>query len=167
MSEISLTGRGLSVIISCEYSLPHNWMTFASWYSIQKNLPDAQVGISCKRTDCAGDIFNWPTKCKVPYSQYSKEFKAPDNVKIITPDVMAVDTYKEEMLGPTNAKDGKNSTFVSYLEGCGDFVLTNWIHTSRSPFSMTGRFFSDNLTVNEYRILKLWEMCHGIYAVTT
>jgi hypothetical protein len=44
---VTSTGKGLNVLIRAEYSFSSNWMSFGSWYSVQKNLPDANVAIVC------------------------------------------------------------------------------------------------------------------------
>ena len=163
MSRISRTGKGLSVLISCEYTFHHNWMSFASWFSIYKNLPDAQVGVFCKRSDLSASLFYWPLRYKIPFIKYSNEFTIPVGSMVITPDVLAVGVYNEDAIGPVDVKNEENFTFVSYLEGCGEFVLNQWIDISRNPFNITGRLYSNNLSVNEYRVFKLWEKCHRFY----
>ncbi|RDJ35318.1 MAG: hypothetical protein DWQ19_10920 [Crenarchaeota archaeon] len=166
MSIISPTGKNLDIVISCDFLPHHNWMSFASWYSIYKNLPDAKVRILCKRTQFVSDFFKWTFKCKVPFIQYTDHYVFRENELKITPDVMAIDIYDKDALGPIDVRLEEKSTFITYLHGCGNFVLTEWIDTFRNPFGMTGRFFSNNLTVNEYRVLKLWEKCHKIYNAT-
>lgn len=44
---ISETGENLSILIVTEPEL--DWQTFATWYSVFKNLPDAPVSIVCQR----------------------------------------------------------------------------------------------------------------------
>ena len=46
-------------------------MTFASWYSIYRNLPDAEVCVLCAR-EIQGDRipFNWPYRCDIRYFQH-------------------------------------------------------------------------------------------------
>ena len=165
MSRISPTGKGLNIVISCEYTPLHDWMTFASWYSIYKNLPDAEVGVFCKRTNIVGNLFEWKSKTKIPFVHYSQEFQAPEGVLLIEPDVMAINTFDPATPEPVDVKIDGAATFVSYLNGCGSFVMSQWINTTRNPFGMASRFYSDNLNLNEYRVLKLWEKCHKIYGV--
>lgn len=167
MSRISPTGKGLNIVLLCEYTPSHDWMSFASWYSVYHNLPDAQLGIFCKRIGTRTQLFQWTFKCKVPFIQYSSEYVVPEGAMVITPDTMAVTTYDETALGPIDVKSDENSTFVSYLGGCGQFVLSEWINTSRNPFNITSRLYSNNLSVNEYRVFKLWDKCHKFYVATT
>jgi hypothetical protein len=76
---------------------------------------------------------------------------------------MAVSAYNEKMLGPETVKSDENFTFVSYLNGCGKFVLNEWINSIRNPFGSVDKLFSDDLKLNEYRILKMWEKCSKTY----
>ena len=48
--------KDLSIIIECECLFYHDWMAFASWYSIHKNISDAQILIKLKRTN---NLFKW------------------------------------------------------------------------------------------------------------
>ncbi len=157
------TGNGLNILISCEMVPHHDWMTFASWYSIHKNLPDAQVSISCLRKPISKKIFNWPVKCHVPFSQYSGEIKIPENTLVLTPDIMAVSYYDLDTMGPITAKSDENCTFVSYREGCGKFVCDEWINTLKNPFGISNLLYSEDLRLNEYRILKMWGKCYKTY----
>ena len=170
MPDITPTGKGLTVLISCNYDPHEDWMVFASWYSIFKNLPDAAIKIACLRANPFSEFFNWTTRCQVPFIQYSekdknvKELFQIEDALVIKPDVMAVWHYDAMAVGPASSKSDENSTFVSYLDGCGKFVLGEWINTMRkSPFSMTSKLYADDLTLNEYRILKLWEKCTITY----
>ena len=157
INEITPLGGGLKILINCNYDPTHDWMTFASWYSIAKNLPDAKVKILCSRTICKHQIFNWPSRCKVDFSFTKK----PEDAEYlsITPDVMAVGEYDKDHLGPINCKLLETSTLVSYKEGCGQ-VLPDF---KRCPFSETDRFFTENLTFNEYRIFKIWDKANTTY----
>ncbi len=165
---ITPTGKGLNVIIVCEYRPHHSWMSFGSWYSIFKNLPDAEVGIYCGRENLKENLFSWTNKCGVKIVQHSKDNKAnfSSNILQITSDMMAVSAYDATAIGPVSAKSDENFTFVSYLEGCGKFVLSEWIDRIRSPFGIVENLFSDDLKLNEYRILKLWEKCFRTYNAT-
>jgi hypothetical protein len=126
-------------------------------------LPDAKVKILCVRTDTRELLFTWAGKCNVPIQHVNKLDFEIENWFKITPDVMAVSTYDSDNLGPETAKSDKNFTFISYLDGCGKFVLSKWIDNMRSPFAVAGQLFSDDIKLNEYRILKLWEKCSRTY----
>ncbi len=171
----SITGKDLNILICCDYVRHHNWMTFSSWYSIFKNLPDAKVKIICKRTDIKETLFNWTRKCNVPFMQYSADdrlftevardlgiFEPNEEFMEILPNVMAVSHYNEFSLGPVDCQSDNNSTFVRYLK-CGKFVDYEWINTNKNPFGNTKKLFSDDLMLNEYRILKMWDKCHNTY----
>ena len=61
---IGETGKNLSVLIVTENG--KNWETFETWYSIFKNLPDAQVAIACQRTKSIPfQLFQWARRLKL------------------------------------------------------------------------------------------------------
>jgi hypothetical protein len=157
INKITPLGGGLKILIKCNYDISHDWMAFSSWYSIAKYLPDAQVRILCSRMICEHQIFNWPNRCKVEFSFTKKS--DDDDFFVIKPDVMAVGDYDDIHLGPINCKLSEASTFVSYAEGCGQFMPD----FKQCPFAETHRFFSENLTFNEYRILKIWDKANTTY----
>lgn len=60
---ITPTGEGLTVLITTDYTIPFNWMSFASWYSVMKTLPDAKVHILCARNKNEfHQLYLWPYK---------------------------------------------------------------------------------------------------------
>lgn len=46
----SVTGNGLTVLIASDYQYERDWMAFASWYSVHKMLPEADVFIALPAT---------------------------------------------------------------------------------------------------------------------
>ena len=64
------TGQGVAVVISCECTPHHNWMSFACWVSLNKNLPDAKVAVVATR-GLGGNFFLWTKGCKVPFCYHS------------------------------------------------------------------------------------------------
>ena len=78
---VTSTGKGLNVLIRSEYSFSSNWMSFGSWYSVQKNLPDANVAIVCERVLGYDDHRLWPAE--VEYNpENSGYFMWPDRVGV-------------------------------------------------------------------------------------
>jgi hypothetical protein len=69
--KISSTGNGLNILIVCDYVSHHDWMSFLSWYSFSKNLPDAQVGIVCNRQVMNLRLFVWPARVKVKFDLHT------------------------------------------------------------------------------------------------
>jgi hypothetical protein len=177
MSEISSTGDGLTILIACDQLDHHDWMSFVSWYSIYKNLPDAKVIIACKRGQCNYQFGGWTRRCNVEFFQHpddtdphesainKKIIFSQDVVQVISPDVMVLDRYIGEKI--VSSKSSELATFVSYLEGCGGFVLSEWIDKSEVPFGERAkRFIQKKITVNESRIIKLWERAYKAYTAT-
>ena len=78
---------------------------------------------------------------------------------------MAVDTYLGDKI--TSSKSNEQSTFVSYLDGVGNFVLAECINKNVLPFgAISRRFISSEMSVNESRIIKLWEKAEKLYKAT-
>lgn len=160
--EISPLGGGLKILINSDYTVSHNWMCFSSWYSINQNLPDAKVQINCKRNVCDYQIFNWPNRCGVDFS-FNKNYDENEWF-IITPETMAVSTLNVDAIGPIDCKSNELSTFVNFKNGCGFFDFNK--HNSQCPFSYTTKLYSEDLSLNEYRILKLWDKANMPYIST-
>ncbi len=63
-SKLDASGNGLSVLITTAYKHHFNWMAYASWYSVYKNLPNAKVTITCGRAPRIENYFyHWVYKC--------------------------------------------------------------------------------------------------------
>ena len=151
----------LAFTICCEYVPHHDWMSFASWYSFSKFLPDAKVMVAIKRTLPRRDLFHWPRKCSIPIKHYDGEL---DDAFCIAPSVMAVRDYDENLLGPVSTKEDILATFVNYSEGCGKFVTTKWINTMNAPFFRAIKMFiTEDITANELAVLRLWEKMYSLY----
>ena len=161
----------LKFTISCEYIPHHSWMSFASWYSLSKFFPDAEVSISIKRSIPTRDLFHWTDKCKVKRIFHSNIIKEDSEINfnkeiVLSPSIMAVRDYDENFIGPNSSKSETQSTFIDYSEGCGRFVLSRWInkYETKTPFlGATRQFGTDNLTVNEVAVLRLWEKMYSLH----
>ena len=148
----------------------------ASWYSIHRNLPDAIVEIQCIRRVPSQVLFDWVGKFEIPYrsltqsfvpegEQFIETYKLCQNHLWITPDVVAVNEFKEDALGPSDIKYNENTTFVKIGDSCGKFVLSSWIDSNRAPFAQaTSRFWTEDISVNETKVLKLWERISRFYS---
>jgi hypothetical protein len=165
-------GDNLSIIIACEHLLHHNWMSFASWYSISKKLPDAHVTIGLIRGCPKVELFSWPGRYGVQLIQHQKKVSPLDLLdssrkKIcISPSVMALRDYNENFLGPVEAKSQELTTFVDYFTGCGSFVMSEWINKLMSPFDGAVRAFAaSDMTANEIAVLKVWDRIASLHAV--
>jgi len=174
--EISSTGEGLDILMRCQASFLQNWMTFASWYSIQKNLPDANVVIACERSVQETEFFHWTGRCKVKFFQFQKDLSPisiASNRKLIRddkpleiePHVMAAREYDYLEVGPDDVRSNTSSTFIFYNEGCGKFVVSEWIDRLDNPFnSAIKRFGTSSMSINEIAVLKMWEQMNVIYS---
>ena len=151
--------KDLVIIIECEPSFHDNWMSFASWYSIQKKISDAQVLLT---TNFMGNFFGWANRCNVKIYRYQFKIERPI-IKRIKPSVMAVREFSDS-LDIVSSKTDIPGTFVDYRFGCGNFDLGAWTNSKKPPFDNALKNFSTiNLTINEYAILDTWEQCCSAY----
>lgn len=62
---ITETGKNLSVLIVTEPE--KDWQTFATWYSVFKNLPEARTAIFCQRNKQTPFVlYQWAKRLKIP-----------------------------------------------------------------------------------------------------
>lgn len=153
-------GKNLLVLIKCEYINHHDWMAFFTWYSINQNLPDAKVCVLCKRGYYADQpLFSWSYKCKVPFLQYKDVYHTEDiskDIKIIelTPEVVCIDVLKNDF-NIYQVKEEVDCTFVNYFNRCGNFIGPEWIIKNKNIFKNINECYSDNITLNENKVLNL------------
>lgn len=129
-------------------------MTFASWYSLRKWLPDCAVFIE---TNLDRPLFKWANRLGV------KVFKEARAQLQISPSVMILREFTGDIV-PASSKSDIQSAFIDYSYGCGNFVVDKWINSTGVPFYRAlKRFGTGSLTVNEMAILSMWERCGQIY----
>ena len=168
---IDYTGTNLGVIIECDFTILDHWMSFASWYSFYKTLPDAQVALACKRGINSYRLYNWAYRLGAKCFQYSQDYdenqliKNVEKLLILKPSIMAIRPCEEHtVFGPLSVKDFELSTLVDFSEGCGSFVVADWIDNVDGPFrSALTRFATNELTANELKVLRLWEQMTPIF----
>jgi hypothetical protein len=169
------TGDGLNIVCKTGYSFHDDWMTFACWYSILKSLPDAKFSIFCPSVDSHGLYFQWAPRCRVNFSTI-----LPTNTPllIVPPLAMAVRSLDQKCVDLLSeihfveldgrlcgdVKDDTFLPFVHYQNGCGKFVVSEWINKAECPFPWAERFMTHTATANEVRVLKLWKQLHPLYA---
>lgn len=68
---ITQTGKNLNVLICTDYSFIFNWMSFAAWYSVSKNLPDAKIAIVCSRNNINLQLYRWVNKIDAKFFLHS------------------------------------------------------------------------------------------------
>jgi hypothetical protein len=129
-------------------------MAFASWYSFRKALPDSSVAV---RVRLDRPIFRW-------VGRLSSFCRGPSEGDMVVPPTVAA---VREFLGDwsvSSVKSAAQTCLVDYSEGCGNFVVGDWINTNRHPFHKAKlRFGTSGMTVNELAVLRLWEGCEGLY----
>jgi hypothetical protein len=149
----------LAFIIECEANFCNNWMSFISWYSINKNISDAKVFIS---VPFMGKFFNWANNVGVKIFRNQFVIDRPI-IKVIKPSIMAVRTFSGN-LDICSSKTDISNCLVDYKYGCGKFELDKWSSMNYPPFNNAIKKFSDfNITINEFAILNIWEQACFAY----
>lgn len=206
--------NNFNVLIATEVG--KDWQTFGTWYSFYKNMPNANICISCMRNgQLPFMLYQWTKRLKIKtfhHNPFSEDPKANlikammiaksegfllENVLVVKPLVMCLEPFdlpeveqiiNEEALFFKNPKptdimnsyileDNKlelsketlchqaNSTenvepLISYSKGCG-----KWIDTLKGcPFSNAAGLVSDDITVNEKRIIELWQKMVSLFS---
>jgi hypothetical protein len=185
-TQINQFGNGLQVLILCEATGADNFLAFASVYSLQKHLPDAQLAIACKRPEqMMFDVFPWAYKLGIPFFYYQKNEPTAVAIKrnylklpilTLSCDIMCLSPFDQEILDridPNGITDGCSlansvksqdlSSLCSIQEGCGSFVPASWIHKGGHPFGQTNLYGRGNLTRNEKRVFDLWKKLCPVY----
>jgi hypothetical protein len=160
-------GLGLNIVIETEYTPCHDWMTFSAWYSIKKTLPDAKVIIKVDKRKINRELFFWVSKFKVKMTTSFEETPL-----LIIPDhVIASREFKGEIEKSVldeelyvDARGDSAKPFISYKNGWGSFVIDEWIDKEMSPFSNAEKFMTDNMSINEVRVLKFWKLADVLYS---
>jgi hypothetical protein len=76
---VSNTGKNLSVLICTDYTFIYNWMSFAAWYSVSKNLPDAKIAVVSSRNNMNLQLYKWANKVDVKFFLH-KNVGLPNNI---------------------------------------------------------------------------------------
>lgn len=63
-------GTGVSVLINSKYDYFHNWMSYAAWYSLQRNLPGAKVALAVPRRGLDLMLYHWAYRCDIRFMMY-------------------------------------------------------------------------------------------------
>lgn len=188
---ISFIGKGLSIVISCDFVVHHDWMSFLAFWSMKKNLPDAKMALACRRLAQA-DIFNWARKCSVPliFHNYetkeeikdlilkNKKSKLTEPLLMISPNMAFLRDFEEagfDTQGFRNnfdaekidglvseAKSQNTTVCCDYSGGWGNFVTNEWINKQSIPLSGVN-FSAGIMSPNERRLAALWESATNMY----
>jgi hypothetical protein len=128
-------------------------MAFAAWYSFKKALPDCRVFVEA---NLIHPIFRWASVFGVLGRPAKADFR-------FGPTVMAVRDFEGDWM-PATAKSNDQRFLVDYSEGCGNFVVEQWINRNQVPFHRAlKRFGTSSATVNEVAVLRMWEKCNDLY----
>lgn len=165
---VNSTGKNLNILIPCEFTSHHDWMVFSCWYSIQRNLPDANVKILCKKQGLTKNYFTWARRKRLNFSLCSEincEVESPGLV--LFPSIVVLDELNDEFIHrleteivkdnfSKSTKSEEYSSFVDFSDGIGNFKLERWINKLGNPFLFTNKYKVDFMTINEIKVLDLW-----------
>jgi hypothetical protein len=167
------TGSYLDFLIKAPYSVFGDWSAFALYYSLEKLLPDANVFLKEDRRNCKfREVFNWVHKCDIKnIKNLPSQFIELDSQTLM---IRPVEEDVQKKIGNQgikefccDAKDDKFTPFVSFSNGCGNFVVAEWIDKDDYPFPHAERFLIDDMCINETEILKFWRRINYIYSYLT
>lgn len=134
-------------------------MCFSLCYSIKKYLPEARFQIKFTERNTEISYFKWLRSLQQKKLTTFNLIITEPNITMIRP--------MEENNACTDVKEDKFTPFVSYVNGCGNFVMGDWINTDRYPFPYADNFMDKNLCVNEIKLLKLWKQMSSVYSLLT
>jgi len=154
-----ISGKGLNILIDAPFSIFGDWSAFALCYSIKKYLPESVIYLDKKKSsEAKHQYFRWMTQLKVRHFPPSADISLPSSCLIIRP----ISDIKNIL---SEAKEDKFTPFVSYEEGCGKFVMADWINSNEYPFPYADNLMSTDACVNEIQVLKLWKQMNTLYAL--
>lgn len=185
----SSTGQNLDILINAQVST--DWQTFAAWFSVKKNLPEATITLACMRNgETPFQLFQWAKRLNQKVLMYNRLPPEPNDaeesyaliratglwgkkVVVLKPYQMVIapldDNYLPMLQGEDTSiahmwKEAKETTelspLVGYTKGVG-----KWLHKSKGcPFSNAGGLASDEMTVNEHRIIDLWKRMTTLFS---
>lgn len=189
--KISDIGNNLNILITCDFIPHHGWMSFLSWYSIYKNLPESKVYIACNRKLMINNFFGWARRCNVPFVLHKqmeiqeqidfaiKQKKIEMPILVVPAEFLCVRDFKEANFSAENfknlhfledfpelyadCKSNNNSCFISYKDGWGKFNTSKWINNLNCPLVPEFKYNTAIMTANESKINQLWNNATMLY----
>lgn len=75
-------GKNLSIVIVTETG--RDWQTYATWYSMYKNLPDANLSvISFRNGETPFHMFQWAKRLKINLTHAKRDFEEDGIIKLL------------------------------------------------------------------------------------
>jgi hypothetical protein len=121
---ISVTGNGLNVIILSNLDFHSEWMAFSSWYSLHKNIPDANVSLFVKKSkNLTKEYHKWANKANIKIKRISNIESEMQNLEtpclILEQGILAIRPLNKTMLNHTFAQNADTSAIFMN----GDFKV--------------------------------------------
>lgn len=154
--EINEYGRNLNIVSLCDIKVSHGWASFSFWRSVEQYLPEATFTILCQRGIGHPKAFDWTYKLDVPLYYFNNKSELDlESAVVLSPYTVATRCYESSV--PVSSKSNDLSTFVTYLDGVGSFVIDERIDIIAPPFGVIANNYSTlDMTINESIILKHW-----------
>ena len=114
---INRYGRNLNILIVTEVG--EDWRSYATWYSVYHNLPEAKVQIACMRNkQTPFQLFQWAKRLKIPLffsnpqGTYSiveflncAKMSQKDNLLVVDDRTLFLDVLEPKILDILNVKE--------------------------------------------------------------
>jgi hypothetical protein len=118
--------------------------------------------------------FDWLRKHKVKNCIYNAKKESPleaakargilgnGEALVLPSSVMAIREFLKPEIFPVKSEE--YCTFVDYTDGCGKFVMADWLNRPAAPFARAMKNFASDINANEMKVLKLWEQASLVYS---
>lgn len=170
---VTSLGENLNVIIVAGRTFAHDWMSFGLWYSINKNMPDAQVFVRFFGPPGEVDLFRWLSKCGIKIARGEvggKILLMPPHLIMVrelnnrATDYLGQDQKPNIESISCEARGQDFAPFVDYRNGCGAFNWAEWIDKEGCPYDIAEGLMTHEATVNEVKVLQYWAQLGSIYS---
>ena len=172
---LNSTGNGLTILITTQYSLDCEWLSFAAWYSITHLLPDAEVVILCKRTEAELlYLYQWAYRLRIKFYQFKGIKTDSDDqdrsyyiskaiqknlvnfpLLVVNSDIMAIREFSRTTLKAFNETKLALNKSIWYFREAADSILSDEI--------LIPELCSDVTTNDITSFIHLSEKCGNFY----
>jgi hypothetical protein len=161
----------VNVLIESSYSLFGDWSTFGLVYSLRKFAPNVNIHLKYSRKAGGNQYFVWTRKMKVVVNKNIDKFvKFNSHILLIHPvdnEILQKLDNIADISGSefcSEVKQDKFTPFVSFRDGCGNFVMSEWIDKDDCPFPYADYFMTETVSLNETEVIKLWKLMNQVYS---
>jgi hypothetical protein len=146
-----------NILVTAPDTFFGDWSSFSCCFSIKKYLPECKIFLQRDKAQNMKRFFNWQNKLKVKKTLKDVEYD------VTLPSWTVMVRSFNDNFDISEAQEDKITQFVSYKDGCGKFVMGEWIDKREYPFPHADSFVREGMNVNEVQILKLWKQMDIYY----